>query len=65
MFNSVRRTLEIATAFFVMGADEALEFCRHRSDLAALLVTPGRRGASMDLHAAGMENGDWRRIDGA
>ena len=51
-----------ATAFFVMGVDETLRFCRTRPDLGVLLVCPGERPGSIEIATVGMTDSDWRRV---
>jgi thiamine biosynthesis lipoprotein len=52
----------LSTAFFVMGVDRAREYCRSRDDLAALMICPGARSGSVETHAIGLSEGDWRRL---
>lgn len=45
----------LATACYVMGPDEAIEFCRDRPELAAVLVCPVGRGPGVDVRSTGLE----------
>jgi thiamine biosynthesis lipoprotein len=45
----------LSTAFLVMGHQQALEYCRSRPDLGALLVCPALRGPGIEIHIAGLE----------
>lgn len=49
----------LATAFFVMGIAEAREFCRHRSGLGALFVTPGEQTGSIEIETCGIADSEW------
>ena len=55
----------LATALFVMGVEAAAEFCATRGDLAAVLVCPASEGAGVELHACGLGEEDWYRLDGS
>jgi thiamine biosynthesis lipoprotein len=46
----------LATAFYVMGPEAALEYCRSRPELGMLLVCPGARGGALAFHAAGLDS---------
>jgi len=55
----------LSTAFYVMGVERSLAFCETRPELAALIVTPGRRSGGIELHTAGLSDDRWRRVDEA
>ena len=44
----------LSTAFYVMGPDKALKFCRTRPELAAVLVCPVRHGGGVEIQTAGV-----------
>jgi FAD:protein FMN transferase len=44
----------LSTAFYVMGAERSLEYCRTHQEIGALLVSPGSRGGGVELHVAGL-----------
>jgi thiamine biosynthesis lipoprotein len=48
----------LATAFFVMGVKQTIEFCQARSELAVLLACPGTRDGSLVVHTEGLEPSD-------
>lgn len=52
----------LATAFFVMGLDQSLEFCESRPEIGALLVAAGEQAGSMELVTTGIDDCDWRRV---
>jgi FAD:protein FMN transferase len=52
----------LATAFYVMGAEAAAEFCRARPDLAAVLACPACRGGGMELRTVGLAEGEWTEL---
>lgn len=52
-----------STACFVMGREGTEEYCRNHPDVSAILVCPGERSGSLDMHAFGLEPDDWRRLD--
>lgn len=54
----------LATAFFVMGVEASVEFCQSRTGLGALLVVAGEQAGSTELVTVGIEEADWRRLDG-
>jgi len=53
----------LATAFYVMGVEKSFAFCSEHPELAALIVTPGGRRGSIELHVAGLPEDQWRRVD--
>ena len=53
----------VSTACFVMGREGIEEYCRNHADVSAILVCPGQRSGSLDIHACGLEPEDWRRLD--
>jgi thiamine biosynthesis lipoprotein len=44
----------LSTAFFVLGPEAALDYCRQRPDIAALLVCPAAAGGGLEIHSAGL-----------
>jgi FAD:protein FMN transferase len=52
----------LSTAFYVMGAHKAGEFCAARPEIAALLVAPGQREGDVRLIALGPDKGQWLRL---
>jgi thiamine biosynthesis lipoprotein len=53
----------LATAFYVMGPDKALEHCAAHEELGAVLVCPGKRAGAIEVHAAGLDDSQWRLLD--
>ncbi|MCH8047477.1 MAG: FAD:protein FMN transferase [Planctomycetes bacterium] len=53
----------LATALYVMGAEVAMQYCGDHPDIAALLVTPGKRRGSIATHAAGFSEGQLFMVD--
>ena len=49
----------LATAFFVMGKEEAFRYCEKHPHLAALFVLPGSRQGSIEIHTCGLADNDW------
>ncbi len=45
----------LSTAFFVMGPEQALAFCRARPEIAAILVCPGAGRGRCEVHTAGFQ----------
>jgi thiamine biosynthesis lipoprotein len=52
----------LSTAFYVMGPEQAGEYCASRPEIAALLVAPGDRKGDARLTALGPDNGQWLRL---
>lgn len=55
----------LATAFYVMGPDDAIEFCRAHSELAAVFVCPIERGPGVDVRSIGLEPAELVLLDSA
>lgn len=53
----------LATAFFVLGADAALDYCKQHPKLATVLIRPGSQTGSIELQTHGVTAADWRPID--
>jgi thiamine biosynthesis lipoprotein len=53
----------VSTAAFVLGVEQTAALCAARSDVAALLVASGPRAGSIELHAAGLADDEWVRLD--
>ena len=49
----------LATAFFVMGKEEAFEFCRRNPQLALILVCPGEKTDSIAMETIGLPDHVW------
>ncbi len=58
----------LSTAFYVLGLEAALEYCRRHSSahggLAAIIAVPGERAGSVEVHTFGLADCDWRPLDG-
>ena len=48
----------LSTAFYVMSADETLEFCETHGEIGAVLVCPIRHSGGVELRTAGLEEGE-------
>jgi thiamine biosynthesis lipoprotein len=53
----------LSTAFFVMGVEATEQYCARHADVGALLVCPGRRSGSLELHGFGLPEDDFQRVD--
>jgi FAD:protein FMN transferase len=54
----------LATAFYVMGAEAALAYCRDRPHIATMIVTAGRRAGGIDIHTANLPDDNWACYEG-
>jgi len=45
----------LSTAFYVMGPQKSLDFCRGRPELGVLLACPGRGPGGVEVHSAGLD----------
>jgi thiamine biosynthesis lipoprotein len=52
----------LSTAFYVMGPEQAAEYCAARPEIAALLVAPGNREGDVRLIALGPNKDQWIRL---
>ena len=53
----------LATAFYVLGVEPAVEICRQRPELAAILIRPTEHRGEVELITLGLEDHQWRRCD--
>ncbi len=54
----------LSTAFYVMGPERALEYCRAHPEIGAVLVSPGSRGGGVELHVAGLGDEELTLVPG-
>jgi thiamine biosynthesis lipoprotein len=52
----------LATAFFVMGLNRTRRYCEDRDGLSAIVLCPGERSGSVEVHAIGLSDSDWSRL---
>jgi FAD:protein FMN transferase len=52
----------LSTAFYVMGVDQAQEFCERHADISALLMTPSKAAGGIDVHPVNLSDDRWRRL---
>ena len=52
----------LSTAFFVMGPQQALQWCANRAEISTLLVCPGKHPGDVRLESAGLEEGELRML---
>jgi thiamine biosynthesis lipoprotein len=48
----------LSTAFYVMGPQQALDYCRERPELAAIIIAPARRRGGFEVHSIGLGPSD-------
>jgi thiamine biosynthesis lipoprotein len=53
----------LSTAFFVMGPDPVQEYCSRHPDVSAILICPGKRSGTIDVHTCGLADDDLERLD--
>jgi len=53
----------LATAFYVLGVDAALDYCRQHPGIAAILMSPGDSSATVDVTIYGTKDIDLRTYD--
>jgi thiamine biosynthesis lipoprotein len=53
----------LATAFFVMGADEVEEYCSKHPEVGAVLVCPQEESDDVAVLAFGLQKEDWTNVD--
>ena len=53
----------LATAFYVLGVDAALEYCRQHPGIAAILMSPADSTATIDVAIYGAKDIDLRTYD--
>lgn len=52
----------LSTAFFVMGADAAMEYCQTHPEIATVLLCPIRGAKGYEIRTAGLEKGELRLL---
>ena len=48
----------LSTAFYVMGPEPSLAYCRTRPEIGLVMVCPGRQGRDVETFTAGFEPGE-------
>ncbi len=56
---SAERADALSTAFYVMGVERAIEFCRTRPELGAVLIAPSRTRGGSSVHRVGIADDEW------
>ena len=51
----------LATAFYILGPEQAAACCRRRPEIGMLMFVPGRSSQNVELVAAGLADRDWRQ----
>ena len=44
----------LSTAFFVLGPEKSLEYCRSHPDIGAVLICPNPHGGGIEVHVGGL-----------
>ena len=52
----------LATAFYVLGVEGTGELCEKYPDAGAILLTPGEREGTIDVHTWRVRPGEWRLL---
>ena len=52
----------LATSFYVMGVEKSLDFCEQHSQYAAIIVCPGKKPGTIEVHTTGLEDDDWELL---
>ncbi len=53
----------LSTALYVMGPDKAIEHCKTRPEIAAVLVCPADRGPGFEIRSAGLRQDELRILE--
>ena len=53
----------LSTAFYVMGAGKALQYCRSRPEIGAVLVCPAHDPKGFETRSAGLGDDELRILD--
>ncbi len=49
----------LATAFYVLGADQAQAYCERHADVGFVMILPGPHTGSLEIRTAGLCDGEW------
>jgi thiamine biosynthesis lipoprotein len=52
----------LSTAFHVMGVEKVTEFCQTHPDVGALITRPGLHAGTVQLHAVGLSDDEWKQV---
>ncbi len=50
----------LSTAFYVMGVEPSLAYCRDHPEVSALVIAAGERPGTISLHTANLNDVEWR-----
>jgi FAD:protein FMN transferase len=53
----------LSTALYVLGPQQAQEYCAAHPQIAALMLCPGARDGSLEKHFFGLDERDWTALD--
>jgi thiamine biosynthesis lipoprotein len=53
----------LSTAFYVMGAQGAKDYCRQHPEIAAVVLCPGSRAGGIEKHLIGLDDRDWTDVE--
>ena len=46
----------LSTAFYVLGPEAALAYCRQHREVAAVILCPASHGGGLEVHSAGLDD---------
>ena len=46
----------LSTAFYVLGPEAALAYCRQHKGIAAIILSPASRGGGLEVHSTGLDD---------
>ncbi|MEN6457650.1 MAG: FAD:protein FMN transferase [Thermoguttaceae bacterium] len=52
----------LSTAFYVLGPDAALDYCRNHEEIGLLMLCPGQPHGALEIRTAGIPPGDLTRL---
>jgi thiamine biosynthesis lipoprotein len=52
----------LSTAFYVLGLEQATEYCEKHPKIAALLTSAGPRAGTMTVHPVGLSEDQWQQL---
>jgi FAD:protein FMN transferase len=53
----------LSTAFYVMGPEQSLDYCRRHTEIGVVMICPGPQDRGIEIHTAGLDEQELDQLD--